>query len=82
MVLDMPEGSPQRQAFYQRATGKSSSQLKSYWARMIFTGQGMPPRQVKSVRDMVRTVQQDPHAVGYLQETEIQEGLRVLLRLP
>ena len=81
-VLDMPEGSQEREAFYQSATGKSASQLKSYWARMIFTGQGMPPRQVKSARDMVQKLKYDPRAVGYVQEADIQEGLRVLLRLP
>ncbi|MCK5885548.1 MULTISPECIES: hypothetical protein [Alcanivorax] len=81
-VLDMPEGSQQRERFYQGATGKSASQLKSYWARMIFTGQGMPPRQVKNVRDMVQQVKQNPRAVGYVQEADMQEGLRVLLRLP
>ncbi len=81
-VLDMPEGSQEREAFYQSATGKSASQLKSYWARMIFTGQGMPPRQVKSARDMVQKLKYDPRAVGYVQEADMQEGLRVLLRLP
>ena len=81
-VLDMPEDSQQRERFYQAATGKSASQLKSYWARMIFTGQGMPPRQVKSARDMIQQIKQNPGAVGYVQEADIQEGLRVLLRLP
>ena len=81
-VLDMPEGSQEREAFYQSATGKSASQLKSYWARMIFTGQGMPPRQVKSARDMVQKLKYDPRAVGYVQEADMQEGLSVLLRLP
>ena len=81
-VLDMPEGSQQRERFYEGATGKSASQLKSYWARMIFTGQGMPPRQVKNARDMVQQVKQNPDAVGYVQESDLQEGLRVLLRLP
>ena len=76
------EGSQQRERFYQGATGKSASQLKSYWARMIFTGQGMPPRQVKNARDMVQQVKQNPGAVGYVQESDLQEGLRVLLRLP
>jgi ABC-type phosphate transport system substrate-binding protein len=49
---------------------------------MIFTGQGMPPRQVKNARDMVQQVKQNPDAVGYVQESDLQEGLRVLLRLP
>jgi hypothetical protein len=31
---------------------------------------------------MIQQIKQNPGAVGYVQEADIQEGLRVLLRLP
>lgn len=46
--LDLPSRGDAREAFYQQVLGKSAEQMKSYWARMIFTGRGMPPREVSS----------------------------------
>lgn len=82
MVLDMPEGSAERQLFYSRVAGKNESQLKSYWARMIFTGKGTPPRQVRDSGEMARQLKGNPKALGYLEEHDLQPGLKVLLRLP
>lgn len=81
-LLDMPDGSAVRQSFYNSVAGKSESQLKSYWARMIFTGRGSPPKQVRSPKEMARTLKANPQALGYLKEDDLQPGLKVLLRLP
>ncbi len=81
-LLDMPEGSTLRKSFYSRVAGKNESQLKSYWARMIFTGRGTPPRQVGGPMEMVRSLKADPHALGYMDEGDLQPGVKVLLRLP
>ena len=82
LLLDMPEGSTSRKSFYRRVADKSESQLKSYWARMIFTGRGTPPRQVGSAQEMVSTLKANPGMLGYLEERDLQPGLKVLLRLP
>ncbi|MCK0153237.1 hypothetical protein MWU49_05970 [Alcanivorax sp. S6407] len=78
--LDLPNGSSTRNTFYQDVTGKSAEQMKSYWARMIFTGRGMPPREVSSEREMNLLVGSDPSFVGYLEETRVPEGLKVVYR--
>src|SRR5688572_24835426 len=44
--LDLAEDSPERDRFYAQYTGKSPAQVKSHWAKIIFTGRGQPPRQV------------------------------------
>ena len=82
MLLDMPEGSAERQSFYHRVAGKNESQLKSYWARMIFTGKGTPPMQVRDSGEMVRKLKGNPQALGYMQASDLKPGLKVLLRLP
>ncbi len=82
MLLDMPDGSAVRRAFYSSVAGKTESQLKSYWARMIFTGRGTPPKQVRDSRDMVSKLKADTKKIGYLDKNDLQPGLKVLLRLP
>ena len=44
--VDLPESSPVREDFYSKVTGKSASQAKSYWSKMVFTGKGTPPKEL------------------------------------
>ena len=81
-ALDLPEGSRVRTEFYQKAVGKSPAQMKSYWARMIFTGRGAPPRMVSGVRAMQVMLENNPELVGYLPADQVSSGLKVLHRLP
>lgn len=78
--LDLPNGDVTRNTFYQEVTGKTAEQMKSYWARMIFTGRGMPPREVSSEREMGILLGGDPAFVGYLEETRVPQGLKVIFR--
>ena len=36
--IDLPEGNAVREVFYHKVTGKDGPQLKSYWAKLVFTG--------------------------------------------
>src|ERR1700689_3137282 len=42
--IDQVEGSPARDEFYATFASKSAAQVKSLWAKIIFTGRGQPPR--------------------------------------
>ena len=46
IAIDQNDNSAARDEFNDKVLGKSSSQLKSYWSRLIFTGKGTPPKQV------------------------------------
>nr|WP_237440540.1 hypothetical protein [Alcanivorax sp. DP30] len=78
--LDLPGGGATRDDFYRQVIGKSAEQMKSYWARMIFTGRGMPPREVSSERELGMLVISDPAFVGYLEETRVPSGMKVVYR--
>src|SRR3954469_7394761 len=41
--IDLAEDAPGRERFYAQYTGKSPSQVKAHWAKIIFTGRGQPP---------------------------------------
>lgn len=78
--LDLPSASQHRQSFYQQLMGKSADQMKSYWARMIFTGRGMPPREVSSTREMEMLVGSNRHFIGYLDAEKVTAELKVVYR--
>ena len=81
-LLDLPNGHPVRERFYQEVAGRSLDQIRSHWARQVFTGGGQPPREVASIRDM-KSRAATRGVLGYLPADEVNEddGLKVLFRL-
>ncbi|MEM7256264.1 MAG: hypothetical protein AAF404_02640 [Pseudomonadota bacterium] len=61
---------------------RSSQQLRSYWARQLFTGKGNPPVRVKSAVDVKKMIADNPQFIGYLWESELDSSLRVVLPAP
>lgn len=77
--VDIKEGSPLRAEFYSKITGRSTGQLRAYWARQAFTGMGFPPKQVASSEDVAKYVQNTPGAVGYVSKQQADAQVKVLL---
>jgi hypothetical protein len=44
--LDLRESSAVRVAFYKKATGRGPAEVKAVWSRLMFTGQGQPPKEM------------------------------------
>ncbi len=76
--IDLPEGSPTRDAFYTAFTGKSPAQLRAHWSKIIFTGRGQPPKEVANGAALKHLVAGDPSAIGYLDSSEVDDSVRVV----
>lgn len=77
--IDQVEGSASRDEFYAKVTGKSGAQIKAYWSKIIFTGRGTPPLQVPDSMTVKREIIEDPHAIGYIDQSLVDDRVRVLL---
>lgn len=44
--LDLPKRNVSRGEFLTRVVGKTQSQYTAYWAKLMFTGKGVPPKEV------------------------------------
>jgi hypothetical protein len=64
--LDLRADSPTRVGFSERVVRRSVAAVKSYWQQRIFSGRGLPPPELDSDAEVVRYVQRDPSAVGYV----------------
>lgn len=81
-LLDMPEGSSIRDDFYYRLLHKHAAQMRSFRARMIFTGKGAPPRAVSGLSEMKVLLRAgDKVYIGYMDSSQVTPDLRVLLEL-
>ncbi len=78
-VYDLPRDSAQRAEFYQHLTGMGPAQINSYWARLMFSGQTMPPQSVSDEAAMIETVKRNPSAIGWVRKEPADKQVRVLL---
>jgi ABC-type phosphate transport system substrate-binding protein len=76
--LDQSEGRAAREAFYMKFTGKSPAQLKAFWSKIIFTGRGRPPRMLANDAEVIRALQANPGAIGYVERSSVGPGARIL----
>lgn len=53
-------------AFTSGVVGKSSSQYKAYWSKLIFTGKGTPPEALDSEQAVIDFVSANADAIGYV----------------
>lgn len=77
--VDQPESSPLREEFYSRVTGRSAAQIKAHWAKMAFTGRGMPPRELAGSTEVKKALGQNPGLIGYIEKTAVDGSVRPLL---
>lgn len=76
--IDQVEDSPARERFYEKYTGKSSAQVKAHWSKIVFTGRGQPPRQASTPTEAKKLIADNPHAIGYIDASQVDNSVRVL----
>lgn len=76
--IDQVEGSAAHDEFYTRFTGKSGAQIKAYWSKIIFTGRGQPPLEAANSIEVKRRVVENPNAIGYIDQKQVDGSVKVL----
>jgi len=78
-IAALPSASELRREFDQKVLQMSPSQVKTYWARSIFTGQNKPPQEFLSAEAMRQWVAKTPGSLGYLEVNDVDDSVKVLL---
>jgi hypothetical protein len=79
--LDLPEGNAAREAFYKKATDRDPAQVKAVWSRIVFTGQGQPPKEVADPAAVKKAVAADTKTIGYIDKSDVDISVKVVLSL-
>lgn len=79
-LFELKKGHASRTEFHQKVTHKSESQLKANWSRLVFTGKATPPAQQSTAELLKSTVAATPGAVGYVDESLVDDSVSVLLK--
>lgn len=80
--VDQDEGTGVRDSFYKAATNKSADKMKSYWAKMIFSGKAVPPDVVGDNAAVIAWVAKHKDAIGYVDSAAVNSSVKVILTLP
>ena len=75
-VLAQPEHSPAFNEFLSKVLQRSAANLNAYWARMLFSSRGSPPRVISSPDKLLKLVQDNPNAIAYVLTSDI-KGAKV-----
>jgi ABC-type phosphate transport system substrate-binding protein len=79
--VDQPVGSAIYAEFYKKATGRDIAQVKAIWSRILFTGRGLPPKQLPDSAAVKQAVAANPNAVGYIEKSAVDASVKVALPL-
>ncbi len=79
LLLDQPESSAVREAFYTKVTSKSAAQVKAAWSRLVFSGKATPPKEVGNSAEVKKLVASNQNAVGYIEKSAVDASVKVLL---
>jgi len=78
-VIEHKDGDPVKDEFYDKVVGKNASQLKAYWAKLVFTGEGVPPKGYAGDKAVLQRVASTPGAIGYVSDGSVDKSVKVLL---
>lgn len=79
LPIDQFEGSTIRNEFYSKVAKKNSAQVTAYWAKIIFTGDGHPPKLLDGDEAVRMAVASNPNAIGYIDRNAVDSSVRVVL---
>ena len=79
--VDLPDSSPLRAEFYQKATGRDLMQVKSVWSRIVFSGKGLAPAEHADAQAVKKAVAANPKLIGSIDKTAVDATVKVAFSL-
>ncbi len=76
--IEQMDGSAQKEQFHALVTKKSEHQLRAYWAKLVFSGKGIPPKEVPDANAVKKLLTESPNIVGYINKDQIDASVKVV----
>lgn len=74
--IDLPIKSEIRQAFGLKLLKRNEQKIRSFWARQIFTGKGIPPKELSTEEIVKKFVANNKGAIGYINTKSIDQTVK------
>ncbi len=76
--VNQDASSDSRQNFDKSLLGRSSSQVSAYWSKLVFTGKGIPPKEVKSDAEAIELVSKNVDMIAYIDSSNAAPSVKVV----
>ncbi len=76
--IDLANPVAEKSAFYSMLVNKELAEINSYWARLMFSGQGAPPRQAESAEEVLSLVTSNLGAIAYLERRNVDKRVKII----
>jgi len=80
ILLSPTPDSAAREQFNKLVLGKSSNQINAYWSKMIFTGKGIPPQEMKSDSELIEAIAANQDTIGYIDAASVTDAVKVVAK--
>lgn len=66
--------------FTEKFLEKTVNQFRSYWARMMFSGAGVPPKTIDDSEEMLELIASNPNLIGFVHVDDLDDSVKVILK--
>jgi ABC-type phosphate transport system substrate-binding protein len=80
ILLSPGPDTPARSEFNKLVLSKSSNQINAYWSKMIFTGKGVPPQEMKSASEIISAVAANQDTIAYIDAASVTDAVKVVAK--
>ena len=82
MPLDLPSENSIRQEFLRKVVQKDKSAYNSYWARMLFSSRGRPPKTLEDSEAIKAAIRKNKNTIGFIDREDLDDSVRVVAEVP
>lgn len=76
--IDLENPLSEKANFYSVMVNKELPEISSYWARLMFSGQGSPPKQVMTTEQALEIVSTVKGAIAYIDRKKIDKRVKIV----
>ncbi len=80
-AINLKSGNAVRAEFEKKVLGKSNSQVKAYWSKLIFSGKPKPLKELTSDSEVLTLVSSTPNAIAYIDASKVDSSVTVVKKL-
>lgn len=76
--VTLSEKSATTAEFNSKVVGKSASQIKAIWSKLVFTGKGSRPKSFASDEELMKFIAENPSAIGFVDASKVNGTVKVI----
>lgn len=78
LAINQTASTGARAAFDSAILGRNTTQVSAYWSKLVFTGKGIPPKEVDGNLEVIDIVSRNPDAIGYVEAGSVTDEVKTI----